>query len=120
MSENTERLRGHVASYKWSSPHRKNCLDVCDEVERLTAENKSQREIQYKYADEINRLIKNGQAMLKTIETIQAIRMADEAAIERLTDEVRDAFISGHQAADVHITNDESIAAYAAWKSTVS
>ena len=36
---------------------------------------------------EIDRLIKNEQAMLKTIETIQVIRMADEAKIERLTAE---------------------------------
>jgi len=36
---------------------------------------------------EIERLTKNEQATLKTIDTIQAIRMADEAEIERLTDE---------------------------------
>ncbi len=37
MSDATDRLRGHVASYKYSSPHRENCIDVCDEVDRLTA-----------------------------------------------------------------------------------
>lgn len=34
MSEATKRLRNHVASYKTLSPHRQNCLDVCDEAER--------------------------------------------------------------------------------------
>jgi len=40
MSENTKRLRGHVASYKIMSPHRQNCLDVCDEVDLLCTEGK--------------------------------------------------------------------------------
>ena len=35
-----------------------------------------------------------------------------------LAKEVRDAFMSVHQAADVHITNDEAIAAYEAWRFT--
>ena len=37
MSDNTKRLRNHVASYKSLSSHRQNCLDVCDEAERLQA-----------------------------------------------------------------------------------
>lgn len=31
MSDETTRLRNHVASYKSLSSHRQNCLDVCDE-----------------------------------------------------------------------------------------
>ena len=38
MSEETDRLRGHVASYNSMSSHRQNCLDVCDEVDHLTTE----------------------------------------------------------------------------------
>lgn len=38
MSEATERLRRHVASYKWTSTHRENCLDVCDELDAAQAE----------------------------------------------------------------------------------
>lgn len=38
MSKATDRLRRHVASYKWTSLHRENCLEVCDEVDRLAAE----------------------------------------------------------------------------------
>ena len=34
MSDHTDRLRKHVASYKTMSSHRQNCLDVCDEIER--------------------------------------------------------------------------------------
>lgn len=37
MSEATDLLRRHVASYGYTSPHRDNCIDVCDEVDRLTA-----------------------------------------------------------------------------------
>lgn len=32
-----ERMRRHVASYKYLSPHRDNCLKLCDEIERLRA-----------------------------------------------------------------------------------
>ena len=45
MSENTKRLRGHVTSYKSMSPHRQNCLDVCDEVDQLAVEVKSLRKV---------------------------------------------------------------------------
>ncbi len=38
MSENTLRLRNHVASYRTLSAHRQNCLDVCDEVDQLEKE----------------------------------------------------------------------------------
>ena len=38
MSDNTKRLRDHVASYNSMSRHRENCLDVCDEVESQATE----------------------------------------------------------------------------------
>ena len=37
MSDNTERLRNHVASYISMSSHRQNCLDVCTEAEQAAA-----------------------------------------------------------------------------------
>ena len=37
MSEMVKQMRSHVASYKVLSRHRQNCLDMCDEIERLRA-----------------------------------------------------------------------------------
>ena len=38
MTDLVKQMRRHVASYKTLSPHRHNCLEMCDEIERLTAE----------------------------------------------------------------------------------
>ena len=75
-------------------------------------------------ADEIERLTKNEQATLKTIETIQVIRMADEAEIERLSAEVQSAFEAGWSMyADNGLqprVPDQMKHAYKHWKSTLS
>ena len=36
MTDLTEQMRRHVASYKTLTNHRQACLDMCDEIERLT------------------------------------------------------------------------------------
>ena len=35
IQEQIDLMRGHVASYTSLSPHRQNCLDLCDTIERL-------------------------------------------------------------------------------------
>jgi len=35
MTKSTEILRRHVASYRLLSPHRSNCIDVCNEIDKL-------------------------------------------------------------------------------------
>lgn len=37
MTDPVEVLLKHVASYKTLSPHRQNCLEVCEEIEILRA-----------------------------------------------------------------------------------
>jgi hypothetical protein len=37
MSDLIEQMRRHVASYRTLTKHRQACLDMCDEIERLTA-----------------------------------------------------------------------------------
>lgn len=57
--------------------------------------------------DEIERLTKNEQATLKTIETIQTIRMADEAEIKRMSDRIEEleAFLVAE--GDLHYSHRE-------------
>ena len=69
----------------------------------------------------IERLIENEQATLKTIETIQVIRMADEAEIERLTAEVKSAFFAGcdygsKYACDQYLGTPERQRGFDQWK----
>ena len=67
VSKATERLRNHVASYKSMSSHRDNCLDVCDEVDSLTAElnlcqteSEARRENAIQYRTVLDRLARLG------------------------------------------------------------
>ena len=69
MSDHTDRLRKHVASYRTISRHRVNCLDVCDEVDTLQA--KKEAEID-RLNDANDALIEIGHKQAKRIEELQA------------------------------------------------
>ena len=63
MSDLITQMRSHVASYKALSPHRQCCLDMCDEIERLTSDVKFWRDnckehaqVRGQQTDEIERL----------------------------------------------------------------